>query len=250
MNIIFGNFGDNTIALIQWAFEKGLQNVRVVHINTQWAAQTWGQRVAEGSAFAEQCGFESVELSSSTTFTEMVLGRENFPNQKFQWCAGFLKGLAFMMWADQLDPEAEAVVLLGSRRTDSRIREGLEEFKERSEHFGKRRVWYPLYQHSNFERDELIQRAGFSVLNHRSLECDPCIHSQIVDFQQMSSVDIEKVKRIENQLQKPMFHPMDVGGAQNIEQVISWAKQQPASDEANSLEFFNMGCGALYSCGE
>ncbi len=250
MNIIFGNYGDNTIALIQWAYEKALKDVRVIHVNTHWAAQDWDNRVAAGRELSKRYGFEPIELQSPTTFTEMVKGRESFPSQKFQWCAGFLKGLAFITWADKHDPTGEALIVLGSRRADSRLREDLEEYKQSSEHFGDRRVWYPLYQHSNRERDELITRAGFTVLNHRSLECDPCIHSQVADFQRMSVVDVEKLRILESRIHQPMFHPIDLGGAQYIEQVIQWAQQQQALENGKSLESFNMGCGALYSCGE
>lgn len=249
MNILFSNFGDNTIALIQWAYENKLEDVYVLHVETSWAAEKWQEWVDRACAFVEQCGFRSIALESPTTFTDMVVGREQFPSQKFQWCAGFLKGLAFITWADEHDPHRDAQVLLGSRRADSRVRQSLGEYKACSEHFGDRKLWYPLYKHTNEERNALIKRAGFEILHHRSLECDPCIHSQAQDFKQMAEDDIKKVTQLEQKIAKPMFSPIDFGGAQSFERVIEWAQKSEQSDDS-SLETFDMGCGAFYGCGE
>lgn len=250
MNIIFGNFGDNTIALIQWAYENKLEDVYVLHVNTSWSAEGWGERVSHGVALIERYKFESIELKSPSSFSEMVKDRQQFPSQKFQWCAGFLKGLAFLSWAHEHDPQGEATVILGSRRADSRIRHALDEFKDQSEHFGDRRVWYPLYKHSDDDRNALIHRAGFEVLNHRSPECEPCIHSHARDFKRMSQSDIQKINTLEIEINKPMFPAIDYGGAQSIEQVINWVNQKNTDTDHNNLEPFDMGCGALYSCGE
>jgi len=92
---VFGNFGNNTIALIQWCVEARLNDVVVVHVETGWAADTWERRVSKAMAYIKESGFDSVLLKPKATFQEMVIDRRHFPSPKFQWCAGFLKGLPF-----------------------------------------------------------------------------------------------------------------------------------------------------------
>jgi hypothetical protein len=250
MSILFGNYGNNTIALIQWAYENKLAGVCVVHVETGWTAQEWAEQVQRGQALAHNYGFTPITLTARATFQQLVLDRGRFPSRKFQWCAGFLKGLPFLEWLDENDAAATATILLGSRRADSRARLQLPEFIESSEHFGERRVWYPLVYHDDSTRNALIQRAGFKVLPHRSLECDPCIHSQLNDLQRLSPDTCQRVARLEEQIQQPFFDPETVGGMRNMEQAVAWAKQQLPVTDTLSLEQFDLGCGAFFACGE
>lgn len=250
MYIISGNYGDNTVALIQWAYENKLSNLMVSHVETGWAAPNWGDRVSKGQALAKRYGFNAISIKAKASFQDLAEDRHAFPNQKFEWCAGFLKGLPFIEWADTIDDACEATVLLGSRRADSRARVNLPEFIKESEHHGDRRVWYPLYKHSDEERDALIKRADFDLLGHRSLECDPCIHSKAADFCRLDTKTIVCLKRLEKELDKPMFDPRNHDGAKGIEAVVTWAKKQKKTRKYKSLEFFDMGCGAPFGCGE
>jgi len=52
MNVIFASYGNDSVALIQWAHDKGLRDVTVAYSNTGWAAQKWPMRVARGNAWA------------------------------------------------------------------------------------------------------------------------------------------------------------------------------------------------------
>lgn len=250
MYVISGNYGDNTIALIQWVYEKKLREVIVTHADTDWAAPIWNNRVHQGQTLAKRYGFEVVSIKTKASFQDLVRNRRAFPNQKFQWCAGFLKGLPFMEWADQKDSACKATVLLGSRRADSRARIHLKEFIEESEHHGDRRVWYPLYKHSDEERNALIKRAGFDVLGHRSLECDPCIHSRVADFCRLDAKAIERLRTLEKEVGRSMFDPGNCDAAEGIEAVVQWAKKRKNTKDYKPLEFFDMGCGAPFGCGE
>jgi hypothetical protein len=250
MNILFGNYGNNTIALLQWAHENQLAAVYAVHIETGWAAIEWAERVQQGQALARNYGFIPITLQAPATFQQLVLDRGRFPNRKFQWCAGFLKALPLLEWLDEVDASAIATILLGSRRADSRARIQLPEFIESSKHFGERRVWHPLFEQDDLTRNALIHRAGFAVLSHRSLECDPCIHSQIGDLQRLSIDTWQRTAHLEKQVQQPFFAPETFGGAQNIEQAVVWAKPQPQLTDKHSLEKFDLGCGAFFACGE
>lgn len=231
MNVIFGNYGNNTVALIQWALEQGIEDVCVLHVETGWAADGWAERVTQGQHFAADCGFTPIALKPPSSFAEQIIDRGRFPSVKFQWCAGFLKGLAFLAWADQHDALCEARVLLPSRRSDSRARFNLAEFEPDHPHYGGREVWYPLYQTNDLERDRLIARTPFEKLSHRSLECHPCVHSPASEWQSLSGGDQAKVAQIE----------------QVIGHAIATTSDLPTS---TTLEAFDMGCGAQYACGE
>ena len=242
MNIIFGNFGNQTIALIQYAHEQAFNDVYVISVDTGWAAETWQSRVEQGEALARQYGFKVVRLSSKASFADLVRDRQQFPSKKFQWCAGFLKGLPLLDWLDQHDSACEATIILGKRRADSRANAKLTEFIDESEHYGERRVWHPLYKYDDSEFAALIERAGFEVLEHRSLECDPCIHNTSSDFRRMSDSDIKRLRNLEVEVHKLMFRePIDgmVGNAHYY-----------ASEDENKEEQFYMGCGSPFACGE
>lgn len=226
---IFGNFGNNTIAAIQWAHEQQLKNVTICYVDTGWGAECWHSRVQKGNDLVRKYGFESIRLTPPKTFQEQIIDRGAFPSAKFQWCAAFLKGMAFSAWADVHDPSSQATVIMGSRRVDSRARFDLPEFDEHNEYFGGRRVWYPLYSTDDAARNKLITRAGFDVLAHRSLECLPCVHNSEIDLSQMTKADRERVSSVEKTINS---------------RIISGPSKE------NSLENFDMGCGSKYGCGE
>ena len=225
MYIISGNYGDNTLALIQWAKEAALAPVTVVHIDTGWAAQSWQAHVSAGQALVQRYDFTPTTITAKHSFEALVHDRGRFPSQKFQWCAGFLKGLPLLAWLDEIDPDYQATLLLGARRADSRVHTDLPEWLEESEHHGGRRVHYPLYKHDTPARDALISKTGLPILGHRSLECDPCIHSA---RQSLSPASQSRLAALEAKIGEPMA--------------------LPATDP--SLEQFDMGCGMPYGCGE
>ena len=45
MNIIFSSFGNDSLALIQWAIDNNLDNVVVAYSNTKWGRDDWQDRV-------------------------------------------------------------------------------------------------------------------------------------------------------------------------------------------------------------
>jgi hypothetical protein len=249
MYIIFGNYGNETIALMQWVYQRQLAPVTVVNIDTGWAGAGWPTRVTQAQEYAQQCSFAVTMLTAKKDFRQLMQQQKNFPTTKFQWCAGFLKGLAFLDWLDKVDPGAEATILVGQRRALSRAQQNMPEFVEQSEHYGDRKVWYPLFDTSTEMRNELIQRAGFPILEHRSLECDPCVNNTHVDFTRLPSVDIDKTAALEHTLQKFMFAPQSYGDSQGIKQVIAWIKKTDKVAESKGGEQFDMGCGAPFGCG-
>ena len=249
MHIIFGNYGNETIALMQWAAQHELNNVYVISVNTGWAAQRWKHRVHQGEQLAKRHGFTVERLTSKPDFARLMEQQQNFPSTKHQWCASFLKGLAFFDWLDTADPAGEALILLGKRRLSSSVSINLPEFIEESGHYGERKIWHPLYNCSDEAFAKLIFYSGLSYLPHRSLECEPCVNNTWTDFMRMPPNDVKKTASLEKTLQQVMFMPQSYGGAQGIEQVIDWVRKQKLSTDAASPIIAEMGCGTPFVCG-
>ena len=55
--IIKSSYGNDSIALIQWAHERGLQNVAVLYNDTGWADPAWIGRVLECEVWCAAKGF-------------------------------------------------------------------------------------------------------------------------------------------------------------------------------------------------
>jgi hypothetical protein len=217
-----------------------------VSVETGWAAAKWQARVEAGEALARHYHFEVVRLCSTPDFVALMQDRQEFPSTKFQWCAGFLKGLPLLNWLDKIDPQCESQIILGKRRHDSRANFNLPEYIEKSEYYGDRKIWYPLYDCSNETFMHLIEKTGLAPLSHRSLECDPCVNSRETELIRMSADTISRTSKLEKEIKKTLFNLP-------IEKMLLEVRRQ--SDEhtlsnKHSIEIFDMGCGSPYGCGE
>lgn len=250
MNIILGNYGNDSIAVMQWAIDQNLSNLYFVSVDTAWAAPSWLARVEQGTAYAKSKGVIPVRLHSAASFADSVRSRGEFPNKKFQWCPGLLKGLPINDWLDDVDPACEAVLHLGKRRLASRANRRLVATVEASEHYNDRPLCYPIIDLNEFERDDLIRKAGFDVLDHRSLECDPCIHSSWADLKRLDSTQINATAALEKETGKPMFAPDQFQQLKGIRIIADEARKAGKLDETNYNEQFDMGCGSPFACGE
>lgn len=249
MNVISSSYGNDSIALIQWAYENNLFDVIVVFIDTGWANKNWHKRVKRGELFARSCGFETVIIEPEIQFTELMKLKKGFPNQRFQWCSGLLKGIPFLNWIDEIDPERNAVVLVGKRREESKERKSTPGYVNESEYHGSRTLWHPLFKHTNDDRNDLLKRAGFEVLPHRSMECSPCVNANASDFIELSQSDIDKTSQLELAIGKTMFRPKRHNGATGIIEVVKWAKYGQGKYTPGQDDLFSMGCGSPFGCG-
>lgn len=245
---ISASYGNDSMAMMQWAAERGLQGVTVAYCNTGWAAPGWELRVAEGEALAKRLGFETVHLQSMG-MEALVRMKQGFPGHGAQFCTAWLKGLPFLQWIDEADPDRQAVVMIGKRREESEDRKDTPEWVDRSEYHGERRVWHPLYLHSEDERDALLCRAGVKKLPHRSDECSPCVNANRGDLRRLSGRQIGKTAALETEVGQPMFRAAKHGGAQGIEQAINWAKYSPGQYKPGMDDLFEIGCGSPFGCG-
>jgi len=223
--VVFGNFGNGTIALLQLLEEQGAEGVTVISIDMGWAAEGWDKRLEAADVFINTCGFTHIRLKSPHTFSEHVIERGSFPTQKFQSCALLLKGSTFNAWLDEVDPGCEFKILIG-RRSDSRVKVVGE--VQASPHFGGRDLLHPLAALDDEAFAALIERAGFEPLNHRSLECDPCIHNSKADVERISNADQKKLQKLEVSIDKSL-----------------------SSRDNPDWNPFESGCGtaAIYGCG-
>ncbi len=236
MYAINANFGDSSIAAIQWCVEQGVAPLYVVYVKTGWEAVSWQVRLDEAESWVKKLGFQWVVLDPKEKFTQLVEARKHFPSVKFQWCASIMKGLPFLAWLDELDPSCEAIIIQG--KSGVITPRPVAEYLEESEHHGFRKAWYPLHGHDQAAMDALLKRAGFEPLHHRSQECDPCIHSIPADFKRLAKEDILRLAALEKALGKPMFE-------KPIQEMVN-----EAQDSSEDGQFVNMGCGDPFGCGD
>lgn len=244
MNVISSSYGNDSVALIQWAHESALPDVTVVYCDTGWAAPYWPQRVDRGETLARSYGFQAVRCKSMG-MAALVRMKKGWPGNGQQFCAAHLKGVPFLEWIDESDPTRIAVVLIGKRRAESEARKNTPEFIESSEHHGERKIWHPLYAHTDDDRNALLARAGFEPLPHRSRECNPCVNSNRSDFLRLTAGEIERVNDLEVEIGKPMFRPKRFN-AMGIHGVVVWAKD---GRRRPSIENEEAACADLFGCG-
>ena len=248
MNIISSSYGNDSISLIQWAHDAGLKDVIIAYCNTGWAAPDWAEGVAECEEWAHTLGFETVQIES-IGMEELVRIKQAFPSNQYQFCTAHLKGIPFLEWADTVDPDCKATVLVGKRRAESKKRENTPEFVEDSEYHGFRRLWHPLYAHADEDRNKLLDKAGFDVLPHRSQECSPCVNANRSDFLLLTTEQIERVNNLEVEMGRSMFRPKRFG-ALGIHGVIAWAKHGRKRMHLDPDELIEgSGCDGHYGCG-
>jgi 3'-phosphoadenosine 5'-phosphosulfate sulfotransferase (PAPS reductase)/FAD synthetase len=244
MNVISASYGNDSMAMIQWAHECSLQNVTVVYCDTGWSAPWWPQRVEQGEAIAHKYGFATA-IVKSLGMAELIRIKQGWPGNGQQFCTAHLKGLPFLQWIDEADPDYKAVVLIGKRRAESPARRNIPEHVMGSEPHGGRNIWFPLYRHSDEDRNALLHRAGFEPLLHRSLECNPCVNANREDFRRLTPGEIERVNDLEAEIGKPMYRPKRFGTV-GIYGVIQWAQK---GRNRGDYEQEESACADLFGCG-
>lgn len=242
------SYGNDSKAMIQWAFEHGIKDACVVYCDTGLAAPGWDEQVGIGEALAKQCGFQTVRLESMG-MEALVRMKSGFPMHGRQFCTAWLKGLPFLQWIDEADPERKSVVMIGKRREESEDRKDIAEFIDASEYHGERKVWHPLFMHSDIERNALLNRAGVEILPHRSDECSPCVNANRGDLRRLSGRQIGRLASLEKETGQPMFREAKHGGAYGIEEVVKWAKYSNGQYKPGQDDLFEIGCGSPFGCG-
>ena len=231
---IFASYGNDSIALIQWAHEAGLQDVAVVYSDTGWAADYWLARVEKAEDWVRNLGFTPYR-TKAIGMAELVKKKKAWPRGgggTFQFCTEWLKKMPAREWLDEHDPEGEATCMNGVRRCESQNRSGTPEWVEASEGHGERELWSPLVRHSDEDRNALISRTPFEVLPYKSKECWPCVNAGKRELKHLEPERIELIEAIELDAgtnskgnKRVMFSPARHNGASGIRAVVEEAQK-------------------------
>lgn len=256
--IVRSSYGNDSVALIQWAHDQGLEGVVVVYSDTGWARKWWAtERVPEMETWVRSLGFRA-ERVVSDGMEAIVRAHKGWPFRLAQFCTEELKIKPMQAWLAENDPYRRAVILTGVRREESFNRRSTPVFRAKSAHDGGRLLLSPLAEFTEAERDALLLKAGIAPLAHRSEECR-CINSGRRDIARFDEDDVDEIERIESSLGvtskgKPrvMFRPNKFMGATGIRQVVRWANsergkyepQEPASEGDASICQVEGWCGS------
>lgn len=237
--VISASYGNDSIALLQFAKDAGLKNVLVVYCDTGWAHPEWENRIRQGEELAKKYGFKPYVVRGEFDFESMVRMKKGFPSQKMQFCSGILKVIPFNTFLADIDPEKKAVVIIGKRRAESRARANTPEFIEADEHQEGRKVWHPLYKHTDEARNLLIEKAGFDVLPHRSLECCPCVNANRQDLRMTPESQLDRLRKLEAETGRELFRAYKHQGAWGIDEVMEWAHSGRGKYVKGQLKLWN-----------
>jgi 3'-phosphoadenosine 5'-phosphosulfate sulfotransferase (PAPS reductase)/FAD synthetase len=231
--IFSSSYGNDSVAQIQWASEHQLlRRGRCValYCDTGWAAPWWPERVSRLEAWAESLGFDTAR-TASIGLLALVERERGWPRHGMQFCTEHLKVRPAQEWMASVDPGCTSTVVIGKRRAESVTRQDTPEYIESSPAAGFRRVWHPLFEHSDLRRDELLKRAGVEPLPHRSDECFPCVNAGKNDIRRLTEERIQTIEGHEHRLghtrkgaPRTMFRPAKKMGATGIRQIVRWAK--------------------------
>jgi hypothetical protein len=227
--VVRASYGNDSVALIQWAREAGLDGVTVLYSDTGWARQAWAERVEVMEGWVNLIVGFHADRTTSIGMEALVRSKKMWPQRLMQFCTKELKIKPTIEWLAKNDPDGRAIIMTGVRREESSHRAAHPAFILNSANDGGRCVVAPLAEMTEDDRNVLIRRAGFEPLPHRSEECK-CINSGRADISRWDEHDIAEIKRIEDDLGysskgKPctMFRPNKFMGATGIEEIVKWA---------------------------
>lgn len=212
--------------MLQDMAERGLTDVAVVYSDTGWASEAWAQRVLDGEAWVASKGWTPVRVGS-VGFEQNVLDQTEtgmFPTRLRKHCTKYLKILPFLKWANEVDPDKRALVCVGVRRAESPARAKHPAFLPEKD--DGRHVWHPLIDYSDADRDAMINKTPFPILDHRSDECEVCINATRPDLRRASDRAIDRIDALERKVGRPMFNPAKYAGADGIREVRRWAESE------------------------
>ena len=189
MYVIPSNFGNDSIALIQWALEAPQiknESLHILNVKTGFESQQvhWIQHCINVKTWLntqktqdQQAKLTLHTLYPAQTMQEAILSRRQFPDKKATWCSTFLKGLTYLNWLENYDSNYDATILLPHRRDMSIIYRTQKKPPDSTSYFDDRHVEYPLFNFCAENIKTLLLKTNLPPFTYpRSLECHPCIH--------------------------------------------------------------------------
>ena len=250
MRVLFASYGNDSIALIQFAAEQGWPDVTVLHTDTGWAAPGWKPRVEIAEEWVLSLGFKAARTTGET-MEQLVERKKAWPRGgggRFQFCTEALKEAPAVAWLAEHDPEGEAICLVGIRREESANRTNWPEWTPDSPKHGGRDLYAPLVRHTELMRNELIAQTPMPIIAGRSKECYPCVNANKGELKWLDEPNIIRVERIEGKMgvnskgnARVMFSPRRHGGAIGIRAVV-------ADSQHDTGLLFEAGCDSGW-CG-
>lgn len=228
--VIFSSYGNDSVALIQWAHENALEDVACVYSDTGWSTADWRTRVDNMERWVRAIGFTPYRTTSEG-FPDLARRKKGFPTQRYQWCSYVLKIEPGMRWLAENDPNKSAICVVGARRAEANdplsTRAKFPEYLVRSENHGGRMMLAPMVDWTADDRDAFIRRTGpgLEPLPHRSRECK-CINSNKKDLIRFNEDDIAEIEALEAEVGRPMYRPHRHLGATGIREVVKWAHSE------------------------
>ena len=248
MKVAISNFGNESIALIQYCVEQNIALDAVLWVDTGWAEESFERRQGSVLGWLKNKEIEAIKLKPASNFSTLVNVKNAFPSAKYQWCTSFLKGLPINEWLDEHDQGECAKVYL-PHCLDKSLKFQEVARKSYSESYGGREVRLPLFDCTKEAIQQLVSRAKLPWLTHRSLECEPCIHNCKQDFLRLSECDSERLAQLEQSIDKPMFPAARFGGQWGITAIVQWMKKPENFDKVADHQPFMQGCGNPFGCG-
>jgi hypothetical protein len=243
MNIIIGNWGNETIALLSWCLKNQLQNVYLLTVDTGWQSAIWKQRIEEGLHFATQNAIQVITLKPTLSFPEIIKHRGAFPTPSFLWCADTLKKTPILKWLTENDSRSEATILLPYVKATSQHQYLAYDEETAREHYDDREVIAPLLHTSKEECHELVTAAHFQWLTTKSQECAPCVKSSLKELKLNDKDEIAKLAALEKAVGKTLCHNAQ-GKPIDIETYL--ASAESITDVAAGIE---LSCSDYFGCG-
>ncbi len=239
------SWGNDSIALVRWLYERGERDVVCVYCDTGWASKDWPARVEDGERLARSYGFGTERLARPGGFVELARLKKAFPRNGMQFCTSKLKIEPFAAYLAAADPAGEATVAVGIRREESAKRATWPEWTTASEQHGGRDLWAPLVRVTADERDWLLARAGFPVLEHRSKECFPCVNSSRRDLRLLDEDRVREIEQLEASVGQTLFRAGKFMGARGIREIARWAQSERGQYEPPDESSCDSGfCGS------
>lgn len=233
--VIFSSYGNDSLALIQWAYNQKFNNVVVAYNDTGWASEHWQERVEKAESWVQSLGFTCVRIASEG-MENLVRRKKAWPRGgggKYQFCTANLKQLPALEWLHTFDPGGDSICLVGIRREESPNRAQFPEWTEESPSHGGRALWAPLVRFTARDRDFLLGQTPFLPLNHRSKECYPCVNAKQSELAALPLITIDRIARLEKEMgvnskgnKRVMFSPKRYGGSTGIQEVVDYVQRK------------------------
>jgi aryl carrier-like protein len=249
-NLISISGGNDSIAMLQWVIENREhfpdEEFQALYVNTGWAISWWADRMLKVRDFCTANDIKYNETGADLGFEELVRKKGIFPNRMQKYCTFELKVKPSVKWRKENKMTPKNTQILTGVRADESARRSKYTSTDILDGYD---TVNPIVYLSDDERNELVIRAGFKVLPHRSCECHPCIYE--ASKEKLRNIEPDRVELIANlekdisdytnakrKLQKhPKYKPGEVFGMFNsahlgegtagIKEQVKWAHTAP-----------------------